>query len=55
MDASKIKAELGWEPLHPFEFWIEKTIDWYLKNQDWVQKVANKAKAFHQENLKNRD
>ena len=40
---SKIKAELGWQPKHSFEDGIEKTIDWYLENQDWVLKVNKKA------------
>lgn len=37
MDATKIKNELGWEPEHPFEVWIEETIEWYLQNQKWVK------------------
>ncbi|MBI1307805.1 MAG: dTDP-glucose 4,6-dehydratase [Bacteroidetes bacterium] len=41
IDASKLKMELGWKPEVTFEEGIEKTIDWYLKNQDWVQRVSS--------------
>jgi dTDP-glucose 4,6-dehydratase len=39
MDCSKIKKELGWKPSVTFEEGLEKTIDWYLYNKDWVKKV----------------
>lgn len=38
IDATKIKNELGWVPRHNFEQGIEKTILWYLKNQNWVKR-----------------
>ncbi|KGY11315.1 dTDP-glucose 4,6-dehydratase [Vibrio tubiashii] len=44
IDASKIKAELGWTPTESFNTGIEKTIDWYLDNLDWVNSL-NKAKG----------
>lgn len=34
-DASKIRRVLGWRPLVPFEQGLKRTVDWYLKNQDW--------------------
>ncbi|MBF0350720.1 MAG: dTDP-glucose 4,6-dehydratase [SAR324 cluster bacterium] len=40
IDASKIEKELGWKPKYNFEEGINETIDWYMKNQDWVQKVT---------------
>lgn len=43
IDASKIKNKLGWEPSLTFETGIEKTIDWYLSNQDWLQRVTSGA------------
>ena len=43
MDASKAKAELGWEPEHPFEVWIEKTVRWYQQNPKWVEMAAARA------------
>lgn len=36
----KIKAELGWEPETPFSKGIKLTIDWYLKNMDWMEHVT---------------
>ncbi|MGY0505560.1 dTDP-glucose 4,6-dehydratase [Luteimonas sp. e5] len=41
IDAGKIRAELGWEPAHSFEQGIADTVDWYLSNQDWVQRVLD--------------
>ncbi len=41
IDASKIKNELGWEPSLQFEEGIEKTVDWYLANQNWLEKVTS--------------
>jgi dTDP-glucose 4,6-dehydratase len=35
IDASKIKADLGWEPQILFEEGIERTVRWYLDNRDW--------------------
>jgi dTDP-glucose 4,6-dehydratase len=37
MDASKIKNELGWEPEHTFEEWIDGTIEWYINNPEWIE------------------
>ena len=39
IDASKIKKELGWEPKESFETGIQKTILWYLENQNWWGKI----------------
>ena len=39
IDASKLKQELNWEPSESFESGINKTIQWYLDNQDWVSEV----------------
>jgi dTDP-glucose 4,6-dehydratase len=41
IDASKLKAELGWAPAHTFEQGIADTVDWYLQHQDWVQRVTD--------------
>jgi dTDP-glucose 4,6-dehydratase len=43
IDAAKLKQELGWEPSISFEEGLEKTVDWYLKNQDWVNRVVSGA------------
>jgi dTDP-glucose 4,6-dehydratase len=49
MDPQKIRTELSWEPEHPFEVWIEETIDWYLKNTDWVEHCAQKGESFRKQ------
>jgi len=41
IDASKIKKELGWEPSVTFEIGLEKTVDWYLQNEQWLQRVVS--------------
>ena len=43
IDATKLKEDLGWVPSLQFEEGIEKTIDWYLANGDWLQKVTSGA------------
>ena len=41
IDAGKLKRELGWAPQHSFEQGIADTVDWYLDNQPWVQRVLD--------------
>ena len=41
IDASKLENELGWTPSIKFEEGLEKTVDWYLENQEWVGKVTS--------------
>ena len=41
IDASKIKNELGWEPKQNFASGIELTVQWYLDNADWVQRIQS--------------
>ena len=41
----KIQNELNWEPSITFEEGIKITIDWYLKNQKWIQNILDKRKA----------
>lgn len=41
IDASKMQRELGWVPAETFETGIVKTVDWYLNNQDWCQRVTD--------------
>jgi len=43
IDASKIKKELGWEPSLRFEEGLEKTVDWYLENESWLEHVTSGA------------
>ena len=41
IDASKIREELGWTPSINFEDGLSKTIDWYLANKEWIDKVTS--------------
>jgi dTDP-glucose 4,6-dehydratase len=41
IDASKLKRELGWKPTVDFEQGIARTVDWYLENSEWVQRVLD--------------
>lgn len=41
IDASKLQKELGWEPSIQFEEGLDKTIDWYLKNEHWLENVTS--------------
>lgn len=41
IDSTKIKNELGWEPSLQFEEGIEKTVQWYLNNQDWLDDITS--------------
>lgn len=41
IDANKIMNELGWKPSLQFEEGIEKTVDWYLTNQQWMDDVTS--------------
>ncbi|MBB4118184.1 dTDP-glucose 4,6-dehydratase [Mesonia hippocampi] len=43
IDASKLNKELGWKPSVTFEEGLEKTIDWYLNNEDWLKNVTSGA------------
>jgi dTDP-glucose 4,6-dehydratase len=41
IDASKIERELGWKPQETFETGIEKTIQWYLDNRKWWERIIS--------------
>jgi dTDP-glucose 4,6-dehydratase len=41
IDSSKIKQELGWAPSFTFESAIGKTIDWYLGNKNWWERIIS--------------
>ena len=49
IDASKINKELGWAPSVTFEEGLDKTIDWYLENTEWLQHVTSGAYANYYE------
>ena len=41
IDSTKLQKELGWEPSLQFEEGIEKTVKWYLDNQEWMDNVTS--------------
>lgn len=41
IDSNKIRTELGWEPKYIFETGIVETINWYLENQKWMNKIKS--------------
>lgn len=41
IDASKMEAELGWQPEETFESGLRKTVQWYLDNKDWCRHVQD--------------
>jgi dTDP-glucose 4,6-dehydratase len=41
IDASKIERELGWRPRENFESGLRRTVEWYLNNDEWVERVAS--------------
>jgi dTDP-glucose 4,6-dehydratase len=41
IDATKLKNELGWVPGITFEEGLEKTVDWYLANEEWLNDVTS--------------
>lgn len=41
IDATKLRKELGWEPSLRFEEGIEKTVEWYLNHQQWLDDIAS--------------
>jgi dTDP-glucose 4,6-dehydratase len=51
IDASKLIAETGWRPEVTFEEGLEKTVDWYLSNQDWLKNVTSGAYLQYYQNM----
>jgi dTDP-glucose 4,6-dehydratase len=43
VDASKLRRELGWQPIESFDSALDKTIAWYLGNSDWVSQAVGGA------------
>ena len=55
IDATKLKSELGWKPSLQFEEGIEKTIDWYLNNEEWLRNVTSgEYQKYYDEQYRNR-
>jgi dTDP-glucose 4,6-dehydratase len=41
IDCTKLQSELGWVPKESFRSGIRKTVEWYLENAKWVEKVVS--------------
>ena len=55
IDSTKLQRELGWEPSLQFEEGIEKTIRWYLDNQEWLDNVTSgEYQKYYEEMYKGR-
>jgi dTDP-glucose 4,6-dehydratase len=52
VDWTKINKELGWEPSVSLEEGIQKTIDWYLENKNWWQKLKDTNEKYFTEQYK---
>jgi dTDP-glucose 4,6-dehydratase len=54
IDSTKLKDELGWQPSLQFEEGIEKTVAWYLENQEWIANVTSgDYKEYYKKMYKN--
>ncbi|HEY8918998.1 MAG TPA: dTDP-glucose 4,6-dehydratase [Chitinophaga sp.] len=55
IDATKLNKELGWEPSLQFEEGLEKTVDWYLSNETWLEHVTSGAyKEYYEDQYQKR-
>ena len=55
IDAAKLKNELGWVPSITFEDGLEKTVDWYLENEEWLNDVTSgHYQQYYNEQYNNR-
>ena len=51
IDSTKLQRELGWEPSLQFEEGIEKTVRWYLENEEWLENVTSGDYQAYYENM----
>ena len=55
IDSTKLQKELGWEPSLQFEEGIEKTVRWYLDNQEWMDQITSgEYEKYYEEMYKGR-
>ena len=55
IDACKIHEELGWKPAHPFAQALKTTIDWYLSNRQWWERIrSGEYRNYYQRMYANR-
>jgi dTDP-glucose 4,6-dehydratase len=49
VDWNKIHSQLGWQPEHNFDEWLEKTVDWYKNNSKWWAPLKKSAESQYYE------
>ena len=54
VDANKINNELGWKPSITFEEGLDKTIEWYINNSEWLESIASGKYKEYYKNQYNR-
>ncbi|MCF0206098.1 MAG: GDP-mannose 4,6-dehydratase, partial [Fibrobacter sp.] len=55
IDSTKLQQELGWQPSLQFAEGIEKTVDWYLANEEWLNRiVSGDYEKYYEQMYKNR-
>ncbi len=55
IDATKLQEELGWKPSITFEVGLEKTVDWYLHNAEWLARVTSgEYQQYYEQQYANR-
>lgn len=55
IDFTKIQSELGWKPSLQFEEGLEKTVDWYLSNSEWMEHIlSGDYESYYEQQYKNR-
>ena len=47
VDWAKINKDLGWEPQHNFDSWLEKTVTWYKDNEAWWKPLKEKSESIY--------
>ena len=55
IDAGKIERELGWKPQETFEKGLEKTVEWYLDNEEWTASILSGAYRLERLGLEEND
>ena len=51
IDSTRIQVTTGWKPAHEFQEGLEKTIDWYLSNSEWVENIVSGEYAKYYESM----
>lgn len=51
IDSTKIETEIGWKPLETWESGLQKTVRWYLENQDWIKRIRTGAYREYYEKM----